>query len=464
MMSVLTVKECRALLRDGRLLGLGLVLLVLSVGALWISHSHSERRQAEKRQLQHATQEQWNNQGEKHPHRGAHFGLYVFAPESPLAALDPGVQAHFGESIYLEPHRRNLARLSAVQNDLMHGRFGEFTPAFVLISALPLLIVVAVHASIAGERESGVLRLVRSTGTRMGAVVWSKALATTAAVGLILLVVFAVVLVLSGEVLRSALLALAYLAYCVIFVAIGLAVSAASRTSRQALIVLVALWLAMTWLVPRGGATMAAELIELPSAQAFWADIRRDYEQGLPGDGDLATRARQFDRQLLAAHQVTKLEDLPFGAYAVRRMNRDRYADHVHQQHFDRLWRQFDRQEGVLRWTSILSPAIAARNVSMTLAGTDLGHRKTFEDAAERYRQYFNTHIDRWDAQKTVGLRSFEDRYAHNELWRSIKPFDYRAPGAKEAVLSTLPDLAILATWTVAALGLLAVVARRVST
>lgn len=463
MIEVLAAKEFRALVRDGRLLALGLAVLVLSVGVLWISHTDGERRRAEKRELTHATREQWDNQGEKHPHRGAHFGLYVFAPESPLTAFDPGVQAHFGESIYLEPHRRNLSRLSAVQDDLLYGRLGELTPAFVLVSMLPLLIVAALHGSVAGERESGVLRMLRSTGAKMSTIVWSKALAVSAAAGVIIAAVFGMLLLLSGEAIRSALLALAYFAYCLVFVSLGLAVSVWSRTSRQALIALVAIWLGITWVVPRVGATLAAAVVPLPSADAFWKDIRRDYQQGLPGDGDLATRGRLFDERLLATHNVTRLEDLPFGAYAIRRLERDRYADEVHQLHFDDLWQRFHRQEEVLRWAAVLSPAVAVRQISMKLAGTDLQHRKSFEDSAERYRQQFNTTIDRWDAETTVGLRSFEEKYGDDELWRAIEPFEYRAPSAAKAVLSALPELTLLGVWTAAAFGLLAFASRRVS-
>lgn len=463
MIALLTAKEIRALLRDGRLLALGLAVLVLSIGVLWTSHLDGERRRVEKRDLTHATREQWDSQGEKHPHRGAHFGLYVFAPESPLAAFDPGVHAHFGESIYLEPHRRNLSRLSTVQDDLLYGRLGELTPAFVLVSILPLLIVAALHGSVAGERESGILRMLRSTGAQMSTIVWSKAAAVIIAAGLIIAAVFGVLLMLSGEAIRSGLLALTYLAYCLVFVAIGLAVSVWSRTSRQALVALVAIWLGVTWIVPRAGATLAAAIVPLPSADAFWKDIRRDYQQGLPGDGDLATRSRLFDEQLLATHKVTKLEDLPFGAYAIRRLNRDRYADEVHQLHFEHLWQRFHRQEEVLRWAAVLSPAVAVRHISMKLAGTDLQHRKSFEDAAEQYRQRFNTQIDRWDAEATVGLRSFEDKYGNDELWRAIEPFEYRAPNAARAVMSALPELGTLAVWTVAALALLAVASRKVS-
>jgi len=215
--------------------------------------------------------------------------------------------------------------------------------------------------------------------------------------------------------------------------------------------------------VPRVGASLAASAVELPSADDFWTNIRRDYQEGLPGDGDLAARSKAFDEQLLSEHKVAKLEDLPFGAYAIRRLNRDRYADRVYELHFERLWGLFEQQEQLFRSVSVLSPAIAIRLVSMKLTGTDLRHRKAFEQAAEQYRRRVNEYIDQWDAQSSVGLRSFEEKYARDDLWRSVAKFEYRSSSSRQAVLSALPELGILSAWVIAALIFLVFATRRVS-
>ena len=109
-----------------------------------------------------------------------------------------------------------------------------------------------------------------------------------------------------------------------------------------------------------------------------------------------------------------------------------------------------------------VSPVIAMRLVSMKLSGTDLQHRKAFEDAAEQYRRYFNTHIDRWDERNSIGLRSFDDRYGNDALWQSVRQFHYRPQGAVEALRSALPELGILGCWAAATLLVLAAVARKV--
>jgi ABC-2 type transport system permease protein len=461
MMRVLVMKELRSLLRDGRLLALGVAVLVISIGVMSLASIKVEEGRAQKQTLERLTRAQWDQQGEKHPHRGAHFGLYVFSPETLLGAFDPGVQRQLGQAIWLEPHRRNVARFSAIDDDPMHGRLGEFTPAFVLIALLPLLIIAAAHAAIAGERESGTLRMVSGLGTRLRVVVGSKLSAFALALAAILTPVFGALWLFSGEALRVGALGLSYLIYAIIFLCVALTVSACSRTSRQSLVSLIALWLLLVWFVPRFAAMGASASVSLPSAQAFWDDIRRDYQEGLPGDGDLATRSERFDRALLREHGVNRLEDLPFGAYAVRRLNRDAYADRIHQLHFDRLWNNFAEQEAQLRRASMLSPALAMQLISMKLAGTDLLHRKAFEDAAEEYRRYFNTMIDQWDAANSRGLRSFDERYAGDNVWRSVKAFDYRTPAADAALRSILPEGLTLLGWLCATMAVLTIAARR---
>jgi len=462
MMLYLVVKEARALVRDGRLLTLVAAMLALCVGVLWVAHTERERQRAEKQAIETATRAQWDEQGDKHPHRGAHFGMYVFAPESTLAAFDPGIQSQVGQALYLEPHRRNVSRFNSVIDDPFAGRLGEFTPAFVLIAILPLLIVTAAHGTIAGERDTGVLRMVRGTGVDLRRIVGSKVVALGVAIATLIALIFGVLVGLSDEPERTAALFFAYLIYASIFVCIGVAISAVTRTSREALVAAIAVWLVAVWIVPRVGAAIADASIELPTPDAFWSAIRRDYQQGLPGDGDLDARSRAFDQQLLTQHGVARLEDLPFGAYAVRRLNRDRYADRVYALHFDALWERLAQQEATLRSASVFSPAIAMRLLSMKLAGTDLSHRKAFEDAAELYRREFNAYIDDWDAKSTSGLRSFEDKYANNSLWRSTARFEHRPPSAGEALRNASTEVGMLLAWATAALVLLAWASSRV--
>jgi ABC-2 type transport system permease protein len=462
-------KELRAILRDGRFVVLAISLSLLLAGLLFASAQQQRRLAQEKAEVSALVRQQWDSQGDKHPHRGAHFGLYAFRPDSPLAVVDPGLGPYLGQALWLEPHRRNMTRFRPAADEPPSVRFGALTPAFVLVALLPLLIFALAFNAVSLERESGTLRMLHSVGLPGRTLLAGKLVALLAVVSLVLLAAVGAGLALAAAgtwpdadaLWRGAVLAGACLVYCSVFAALALAVSARLANSRRALFVLLALWLAFVFVVPRLGAASVQRAVPLPTAERFWGDIQRDYAEGLPGDGALAARTQRFDAELLRRHAVRRLEDLPFGAYALRRMDRDAYADRVHAIHFDGLWERYARQERVVRIAAAFSPTVAMRAISMKLSGTDLAHQRHFEEAAEQYRRRVNVKIDQWDVDHTRGLTSFDEKYAGDALWRSADAFDYRPPDVVFALRAALPDLGVLLAWAVAACGLLGLAARR---
>jgi ABC-2 type transport system permease protein len=459
MMLAIVRKELRAIVRDGRFAVLALSLSLLLIGLLIAAAQQHQRIAAEKAEVAALVRGQWDEQGDKHPHRGAHFGLYALRPDSPLAGIDPGLDPYLGQALWLEPHRRNMTRFRPAADEVPSVRFGQPTPAFALTVVLPLLIIALAFPAISQERESGTLRMLHSAGLPGGRLLAGKLLALLATVAPVLLLAVGGGLGLAAAgappqadaLSRGVLLALSYLLYCGVFAAIALAVSAWMRTSRLSLFVLLGLWIAFTFVVPRMGAAAAERAVPLPTAERFWGDIHRDYTQGLPGDTNLATRGKTFEAELLRRHNVLRLEELPFGVAAARRLERDAYADRVHALHFDALWQRYGRQEQWLRAAAVLSPVVAMRSISMKMAGTDLAHQRHFEEAAEGYRRHVNTRIDQWDVDNTRGITSFDDRYASNDLWRSIEPFRYAPPRVGFALRAAWPDLLVLLAWAVAA-------------
>jgi ABC-2 type transport system permease protein len=453
-------KELRALLRDGRFAVLALATGLLLAGLLAVSAQQHRRLAAEKAEVAAVVRSQWDAQGEKHPHRGAHFGLYALRPDSPLAGIDPGLEPYLGQALWLEPHRRNITRFQPAADEAPSVRFGQLTPAFALLALVPLLIIALAYDAVSAERESGTLRMLHSAGLRGGRLLAGKFIALLAVVALMLLAALCGGLLLAAgsaavpgidALGRGALLAGSFLVYYGVIAALALAVSAWLPTRRASLFVLLGLWVAFVFVVPRLGAAAAAQAVPLPTAERFWSDIQRDYTHGLPGDADLAARGKALEAELLRRHGATRLEDLPFGVAAVRRLARDAYADRVHALHFDALWARYALQERWLRAAGALSPAVAMRAISMKMAGTDLAHQRHFEEAAEAYRRRINTAIDRWDADHTRGLTSFDDRYAGDALWRSVEPMRYAAPGTGFAWKAALPDIALLLAWALAA-------------
>ncbi|ANH67632.1 DUF3526 domain-containing protein [Mitsuaria sp. 7] len=470
MMRTLVMTELRAQMRDGRLWVLGVALVLLFGAMLALAQQRRDNAEQERLEVETASRAQWDHQGGKHPHRGAHFGLYAFKPSSPLAAVEPGIDAQAGQALWLEPHKRNMAMFAPAADAAPAIGFGELTPAFVLSALVPLLIVVLGHGAITRERESGTLRLLQACGLRARAMLFGKWLGLCAAVSLVLVPAQLIALLLGARLVTDAdvaveaiTLCIALLVSCAVWAAVTVSVSAFCRSSRAALLTLAGVWVTAVFLVPRLGATAVERLAPLPTSQDFWSAIGRDIEQGLPGDGDSKQRLQAFEARLLAEHGVSLLDDLPLGANAARRLFRDAYAARVHALHFDALWTAQLRQQALLRGLTAISPYAPMRAVGGALAGTDLAHRRHFEDAAEQYRQTFTTRMDQWDRDATRGLTSFESRYAGDAQWRAIPPWTYEPPGWRFSVSTALPDLGLLALWFATAVGALWFSARRVA-
>ncbi|MGE8602693.1 ABC transporter permease subunit [Bordetella trematum] len=468
MMRLLVGKELLALRREPRLWVLGLGLALLLALALFAAAQQQQRQEQERQAIGEDVRAQWDRQGIKHPHRGAHFGMYVFRPREPLAAFDPGIVPYVGQAIWLEPHRRNLARHEPAADNGPVQRLANVSPAFLLNALLPLLILALAFNQVTREREQGTLRLLQSQGVSRLAWLVSKLIAVALGLAALLLPLLggaAVAAYAAGGLsllIQTLWLEAAYLLYYVVIAGLGLALGACCRGSRAALCLLIALWAAWVFAVPRLAAAAAQRLVPLPAADQFWAAIARDYRQGLPGDPDLATQVAGFEAALLRRYGVQRLEDVPLGVNAARRLMRDAYADRVHAHHFDELWRRYEQQQQVLRGFAGFSPVLTMQLLSSALSATSLSSQQHFEAMAEDYRRSFNRRIDEWDRDHTQGLVSYEQAYGANTLWQSMPVFEAAGPPPAQVLRQARPEMTLLAIWAALMIGCLTWAARRV--
>ena len=183
----IAVEEWRLLRRD-RVAALGLaLLLLLSAVACFTAWEQRSSAAAARARYQAQVDHEFESQPERHPHRMVHYGHFVFRPLSPLAALDAGVDAYTGHTLYLEGHRQNSANFGDVRQSSLLLRFGQLTPAFVLQVLAPLLLIFLGHGALARERESGTLRVLLAQGIRPWQLVAGKVLALSGVAALALL-------------------------------------------------------------------------------------------------------------------------------------------------------------------------------------------------------------------------------------------------------------------------------------
>ncbi len=289
---VIARKELREMLRDGRFRVAGAAVLGLLLLSLALGYRQWRAVQAERAAAQAAADEHWQEQDAKNPHVAAHYGTFVFKPAGALSFLDPGVEPFVGASLRLEAHKQNLLQGAPAQDGTAVQRFGRLSVAAVLQLLVPLMLIGLGFAAWTAERERGTLRQVASLGVPTVALLVGKALGMSAALGVLLVpagLLAALPLWIAsspGEAsvaARFGTLLFFYLAYFGVYVAIALAVSARSSSSRLALVALLGFWVASGLVVPRVAAEVAARAVVLPTSAELGATVRSSLDQGLSG-------------------------------------------------------------------------------------------------------------------------------------------------------------------------------------
>ena len=465
MMTSVLRKECLLLWRDGRA-KTGFILIVLLALAATVSGWRSvSTLELERSAAVSMDREIWNQQGEKNPHTAAHFARYAFKPTFNLAVFDPGLTDFMGNAIWLEAHYRDPAALRPVEDAIEIQRMADLTPAWVIQVFAPALIVVLLHGSIAGERETGTLKLLLSAGARPGALLLGKAIPALAIVaGLVTLILLGVLALvelggyriteLPDTAARVISIAIAYAVYTAVFVLIALAVSALTARSRTALSLLIGVWLVFAVLVPRIGTNIGAGLSPAPPVPEFAARLSSESSDPFWGSSDEAQALRQkITDDLLAEYGVETVEDLPINFDGYLLQASEEYANVVFDSLYAELWGGYFKQRWITRYFSVISPTIALQNISMALSGTDLFAHQHHAEAAESFRREFVRMLNQ-DMIDHGGA----DGYAYlagSEVWEQTPDFVYASPSFLQSARGVWLDGCILLAWLVSALQLL---------
>lgn len=405
----------------------------------------------ERASAEQTDREVWLGQGERNPHSAAHFSRYAFRPSSALAVFDPGISDFAGLAVWMEAHYQNPAEFRRAEDASELSRYVQLSPAFLLLTAAPLLVIVMLHGSIAGEREDGTLRQLLASGVSGREFFAAKffsgwRIAIGACSGIFLLLAAVAVFSSPGGLgpdaaLRMLLLYLVYAAYVTVWVTIAIAGSALCATRRWALASLTGVWILMALVAPRLGSALATALHPHPDAQAVAGELRAASDLWW-GDED---RKEQFRRNLLEEYEVSDVSALPFdyGAYTLQ------VSEELSNPAFDRIYAQLEiryrAQDRVLTAFSLISPAIVTATLSRALAGTDRVHQQAFTAAAETHRRT-NVRMLNEDFMHNAGGAGY-GYTADRALWEQFEDFVYRPPAFAAVAGRFAVDAIILMAW-----------------
>ncbi len=455
------IKEIKQLTRDGRVTTAFFIVMGLLAMAIWISNKRYTTINQEYSDAKSAEREIWDNQGEKNPHSAAHYGTYAFKPKYPLSLIDQGVDKYAGTSIFLEAHKRNEAQFSMAADQTGLARFGDLTPDFILLFIIPLLIVLLGYNSFTKEHEMGTLVLLKSQGTSVRKLIFGKWLAIMSPVSLITALLFLI----AGISLSNlddfgvfswsslSMLFLVFLCYYAVFVNLVLIISSRAKKSGIALVLSLGIWIITCLIVPKISSNIADAKHPYPTRQEFAANILKDKLAGLDGHDPWSKQAKQLEKQVLEAHGVDSLHQLPFNFDAYRMQKGEEHEAEVYFKHYKYLKNQFTEQSKVYRGLATFSPFLPARFLSMAIARTDYATHWNFSDAAEDYRIKTQAFLNNNFAENSAyGDWSYR---ANADTWKKLPAFEYEPPQLDEILADNTSNLLILSAWLLASFGFL---------
>lgn len=447
----IAVKDATEIWRDGRFrwaAGLLLILLIAAIAGGVHNQSQIARQHAD---AQRAERDVWLDKGDMNPHAAAHYGAFVFKPVQPLSAIDPGLDPFVGVFVFLEAHKQQLARHRPIEDATPTRRLGQLTPASAALVLLPLLVVALTFSSFAGERDQGTLRPLLAMGISRRSLLAGKAIGAMLPLAAVIVpatLVGAVILSWNAPddpnapiAARAAGIGAVYLLHTLIWVGLGLAVSARSRTQGAALVVLLAIWFANAFIMPPLAMAAAKWIEPSPSAIEFAASIQDEKDSWPTWDGRVD---RVMERFLEGEFESTMA---PANVEVVALLESEADETALYDRRFAELFQRYQRQARNFERVGAIAPTLAARSLSMALAGTDEAHDREFAAAASRYRAAMLTTLNRELASS--GRFNTFDYTRGRDLWEKVPPFDYDVPAAGWALAQAAWSAAALAAWLV---------------
>jgi len=456
MSGAIVSKDLLVLRRESLMKALLVVILLLLVASLAAGMQRERVFDKEKAAALLTDKAVWMNQGDRNPHSAAHFSRYAFRPASPLALIDPGTSDFAGLAVWMEAHYQDPAVFRRAEDGGELSRYTQLTPAFLLLTAAPLLVFLMMSASIAGEREDGTLRQLLAAGVsgrqffrgklgaglRLTMMVFAFAFLALAAFALLTTPVAVDV----DAIVRLAGLFTVFLLYLAICVAVALGVSALFRTRQAAFLALAGVWVFMAVLLPRFAADVGTSIHPQPDAREVSGQLRAAsytfYED--------KERQERIEQDLLKEHGVSTVEELPINYGAYRLQISEELSIPAFEQVYEGLEQRYAAQDHTARWFSLLTPAIAAAKLSRGFAGTDRIHQAAFTRAAELHRRDMIKLLN-----EDLMFNASNDDVAYTAdatLWAQFEDFEHQAPTLGAVFAAYVRDALLLLAWFVAAL------------
>ena len=310
-------------------------------------------------------------------------------PLSPLSALASGRTEVETASLRI--------RLLALEGQLYEhetlnprlAAAGDLDLSFILIALLPLFVIAITYDIVSGERERGTWQMARLFARRRRLVAAKIGARVILAAGLVLS------LLLIGALLagidadgRAGWAAVLIALHTLFWFALCLGVAGGRRSSTTNAMILVGVWVALTFLAPAVLRLTNAILYPVPEALELTVRQRQGYHEAwdLP---KAATMDGFFEDYPQWSDQTVPEDEFTWAWYYAMNHRGDRAARDASRAYRDILTR---RDEWARRW-SLLVPPLATQIALDRLSSTDLGTQLAYQEAVRLYHERLKAHF-----------------------------------------------------------------------
>lgn len=378
--------ECKLFSREGVLKTLAVLFAAALAYGAWNGASLAERRRSvadefvrtntefETKLRQHLSSQALDARAL------AGRGMVALLPAAPLPLLATGqddlVPGH--ETVSLWRLNAPADTRSELENP-SHLLAGRFDVAFVLVWLYPLFLLAVLYDLLAGDRESGTLRLALAQGITAANWMAHRALARALPLLTIAGVATLAAAMGGGDALRAGLAVAVSIVYGLFWIALAAAVNSVARSAAGAATALGSAWVLIVLVAPTLLNVAVEGLYPTPSRPELLAESRRVSTETERRGGELLDSFYRDHPELAPPSQQADMA-------AVHLRVQDevgRAMEPVRRRFDEQLSRQ---QAAVSRWR-FASPAIAAHEALADLAGTGFWRHRTFREQLAGFKR-----------------------------------------------------------------------------
>jgi ABC-type transport system involved in multi-copper enzyme maturation permease subunit len=463
MFKVLYLKELRENVQNYRfLLALVLCVVVIPLGFYVSQKDHAQRRQAYDQTVRDY------DQSCKTVVDLIRNGGAAFRPPAALGLLSDGMESILPSSVetkgYISEQGAQVQfnNTRRIENPFT-ALFGRLDLAFMVSTVLAVLVMIFTFNAVAGEKERRTLAQVMANPVSRATVITAKMAAASSllaaaflagtAAGALLTTVMGLGAFGEAGTWGPFLIAIGVaLVFLIAFVNLGLLVSAVTRSPVSAMVTLLAVWVALAMILPKGSVVLSRLVLPVESQQVV--DLQKNQVR-LQNDLDIAADVAKLQKSTPGIKDMSmdeyfkklKAKDPAIAAFEEAQAKRKAEFAAKLNANLDRIDAEFERRRGrqadLARTISRLSPVSCFVHVLAEVAGTGFTEEAAWRETRTRFKQL----LDREIAPKMIG-------YTFGDVSYGSVDIDREAPAPKLPPQGVPLETRLAAVWI--DLGLLA--------